>query len=218
MGFINGFCENKGFKTIIIANEKKILANILATSSANGLTDYKMIKEKTISRTILYLPDYPAISHRIIAESKWPSQEYADFLAENEQLIQDVFASEPPIRKDRTGKYHNFRSLNCALQEFSRIYELLKENQVPDISRYLYSFITYVLVLRSGIERNGNTFYEVSDEDIRQLYTEYSPETITEGIRQWIEYGIWDEDIIMQQVCDRTGKEEQLTTEESGHF
>lgn len=200
MGFINGYCENKGFKTIIVANEKVILAKTLSNSSENGFAAYKMIKEKTVARTVLYMPDFQGIIHSIITGSKWPSQGYTLFLTKNEELIRDVFGSTPSFQEDRLGKHHNFRSLNCALREFYPVYELLTKKRISDRNRYLYSFITYMLISRNGIYKDGRTSYDVNEEDILMLYPNYSVEAIPKSIQQWIEYGIWEEDRILQDI------------------
>ena len=68
---------------------------------------------------------------------------------------------------------------------------------LPCISRgYAGSFITYMLISRNGIYKDGRTSFDVNEEDILTLYPDYSVDTIPESIRQWIEYGIWEEDKI----------------------
>ena len=209
MGCINEFSENKGFKTIVVADERAILAKVLERNSKNSFAEYKMIKEKTIVRTILYIPDYQAIVHDIVSRTKWPSMDYAFFLTENERIIRDVFGVEVPKQEDRLGKHHNLRSLNCALREFYRIYAFLTENHVRDRERYLYSFVAYILVSRNGIYKDGYTCYEVSEEDIKQLYSEYSSDTVPPSIRQWSDYGIWDEGRIARELSVQSGEKEK---------
>ena len=98
---------------IIIAEEEALNANI-----ASDPAYYKTIKEKTIARTVRFLPDYRAVIHAIISGTDWASEAYADYLGEKEQIVYDVFASAPETREEGIGKYHNFRSLICALKEF----------------------------------------------------------------------------------------------------
>ncbi|MBO7423458.1 MAG: hypothetical protein J6T99_08755 [Oscillospiraceae bacterium] len=203
IGHINGFCENKNFRTIIIANEKLILAKLRNNSAENSIMDYRLVKEKTVARTVLYIPDYQKIIHSIIAQESWQSQEYADFLSENEDLIRELFADEPSLQAQKLEKHHNFRSLICALQEFYRVYEVLEEHQVSDTDRYLYSFITYMLISKNGIYKNGITCFDVSEEEIRQLYKKYSSEMMPDSIRKWIEFGIWDEAAIAENIRKR---------------
>ena len=89
VGCINDYCENKGFKTIIVANEMVFLS-----SAKTDQLLHKVLKEKTISRTVLYIPDYQEIIHHLLTQEDGPSREYADFLRGNEQLICDVFGVE----------------------------------------------------------------------------------------------------------------------------
>ena len=201
LGCINGYCENKGFKTIVIANEHLILEKVSNGPQNSNMASYRLIKEKTITRTLLHIPDFQDITHDIISESKDLSQEYKDFLSVNEKLILDIFITEPADKKERIGKAHNFRSLNCALEQFYRIFEVLVENQAEDMNSYLYSFITYILVSRNGIYKNGVPCFEVSQEDIKKLYTEYCPEKMPRSVRRWVEYGVWDKDKIAKDLC-----------------
>lgn len=202
VGNINEYCENRGFKTIIIANEEAMKASPHINS-----TTYKMLKEKTVARTVLYIPDYPEIIHSIIAENKWPSREYAAYLAENEQTILDAFASAPMNREAGLGKNHNIRSLVCALREFYRVYEFLSEKQVRDTERYMYSFITYTLISRNGIIKNDQPCFDVAEDEIERLYPAYSPDALPESIRQWIEIGVWEENALSREIAGPCGED-----------
>ena len=197
-GTINEYCENKGITTIVIGD-----VHTFKAAAEVDVMLYKTVKEKTIARTVRYLPDYRAIIHSILTETVWPSQEYEDFLTENEQNIYDVFVGEPTSAKSKIRKYHNIRSLRCSLQEFYRLYEALTELQVPGACQYLYSFIVYLIVSRNGIERDGKPSIVNTDEEIKQLYPDYCPELLTDDIRQWIEEGIWEKESILRQISDR---------------
>ena len=117
MGTINEYCENKGFTTIVIGDMEAIRANQKFDTML-----YKTVKEKTIARTVRYLPDFQKVVAKILEESEWPAPEYAEFLAENIQTITDVFCDDASVRNTKIRKYHNLRSLNCALQDFYRLY------------------------------------------------------------------------------------------------
>ena len=186
---------------IIIAEEEALNANI-----ASDPAYYKTIKEKTIARTVRFLPDYRAVIHAIISGTDWASEAYADYLGEKEQIVYDVFASAPETREEGIGKYHNFRSLICALKEFARLYDVLAERQVPYIDRYLYSFVAYTLVSRNGIQKNGQPCFDVQTEEIRQLYPAYDPDMLPGSIREWIEYGIWAEEEILKSMDEAKAK------------
>ena len=195
LGAVNIYCENMGFAAIVIAEEEALNANI-----ASDPAYYKTIKEKTIARMVRFLPDYRTVIHAIISGTDWASEAYADYLGEKEQIVYDVFASAPETREEGIGKYHNFRSLICALKEFARLYDVLAERQVPDLDRYLYSFVAYTLVSRNGIQKNGRPCFDASTEEIRQLYPAYDADMLPGSIREWIEYGIWAEDEIIKSL------------------
>ena len=197
MGKINEYSENMGFTTIVVA-EREFIHKVKQTD----LAVYKMIKEKMVARTVRYIPDYRAIIHAVVAETTWQSEEYAAFLAEREQVIYDALVEEAPEKQEKLEKYHNFRSLNCALQEFYRYYEMLKRREVADLDPYLYSFIAYIIVSKNGVYKNGELCFEPEMEDVLQLYPGYVPETLPEDVRMWIDYGIEPEE------------EEALTEEE----
>ena len=198
VGTINEYCENKGITTIVIGDMEAIKA-----SAGFDVMLYKMVKEKTIAHTVRYFPDYETIIHSVLTDSSWPSQEYKDFLLENEQIITDIFVGDASEWKRSVKKFHNIRSLHCALDEFYRLYEILTELQDPKLDQYLYSFVINLIVSRNGICKDGRPSFENTEEEIRLLYPEYCPEMLTEDIRQWIEDGIWAEEDIRRQISDR---------------
>ena len=203
MGRINEYCENMGFTTIVVA-EREFIHRVLEAD----ITLYKMIKEKMIARNVRYTPDYREIIHSIVTETPWQSEEYAAFLAEKEEIICDAFITEVPEQEENTEKFHNFRSLNCALQEFYRYYEKLKRQQVEDLDPYLYSFIAYIMVSKNGIYKNGQLSFEYGDEDIKRLYPGYVPGTLPESVRQWIDHGIVEEDAEAEEEPEKAKEEE----------
>ena len=115
-------------------------------------------------------------------------------------MIRDVFSSDSLQQRDGLNKRHNFRSLICALRDFYPVYELLKEKNIPGKEKYLSSFITYMMIWRNGIFRDGNTSFDVTLEDVLELYPDYSAEAIPGSVRRWVEYGIWDEDKITEEL------------------
>ena len=206
VGTINEYCENKGFPTIVIGEEEFVRS----MASVDPIA-YRMVREKTVARTVRYMPDYPAIIRGIITKPNWPNPEYAAFLERNEKTIHAAFVVAPTEQKSGLGKYRNFRSLTCALHEFSRLYDAMSAHQLPNAAQHLYSFIAYVLVSRNGVSKDGAPCYEVSEEEIRQLYPYYRPELLPESIRQWIDSGIWEENDILRDVrmLQRSGQPQQ---------
>ena len=52
MGVINEYCENQHFNTIIVTNEAYLIHTM-----KDDLMLYHMLKGKTVSRTVFYVPD-----------------------------------------------------------------------------------------------------------------------------------------------------------------
>ena len=202
LGVINDYCENSNFNTIISANEEFFIKKMEMDDAT-----YHMLREKTVSQSIYHIPDYSSIVHSIISERTWPSPEYAEFLAEHEALILDAFISEDDITAKgiisrNNAKCHNLRSLTKGLESFFRIYYHMDSQglEVPD--GCLYSFLAFFLASKSGIYKNGEHTLEIDDSDIKQLYSKYSPELMTEAEREWIESGIWDSERYLEEMTD----------------
>ena len=198
VGIVNEFCEIKGFATIAVGD-----MDAFRPPSKYDVWLYKTVKEKTFCRTVRYTPDYGEIIHSIISQSTWQSEAYQDFLTENEEIVRNAFYGPCEEHDKKLDKYHHVRSLNCAMQEFFPLYEVLTELQVPEIGQYLYSFIVYMLLSRSGINRNGQPSFESTEEEIRLLYPDYRPELMPTEIRQWIEDGIWEKERIVSYISGR---------------
>ena len=102
LGCINEYCENKHIKTIIVANEEKILGKNIRQEVDEEQADdseirtiskmqYSEIKEKIVVRTIKNIPDYEGIITEIISEYRTKEEEYKDFLIENKMNLINVF-------------------------------------------------------------------------------------------------------------------------------
>ena len=200
LGVINDYCESQSFNTIISANEES-----LRMGMETDVSTYEMLKEKTVSQSIHHIPDFASIVHAIIRERKWPSSEYAEYLAAHEELILDCFVSdlaeiEKNLLSEKDGKYHNLRSLMKGMESFYRIYYHLNNAgiEIPDCR--LYSFLAYYLTTRGGIRRNGKPSLDFDDTVIKQFYPGFSPDAITESERIWISTGIWDKDSFLKEI------------------
>lgn len=195
MGVINEYCENQNFNTIIAFNEE-----LLREEWEREKLTYHMLKEKTVAQTVYHVPDYSAVIHNILESEEWQTPDYAEYLKEHEELIKEVFMPDPKrpervflMKQDR--KYHNFRTLIKSLQTFYRIYSYLTERGIEVTDDHLYSFIAYYLVSKCGICRNGMPCIDFTDDDIKEFYPKYSPDSIKDSERRWINIGIWDKNM-----------------------
>ena len=118
-------------------------------------------------------------------------------------MIYELFAEDPPELPDGLRKYRNCRSLICALKDFHRLYEVLSENSVPDIEQYLYSFITSIIISKNGISKDGKSVLAPLGEEIIRLYPGCRPDKVPACSRQWIDFGIWDDDEILKHITEK---------------
>lgn len=173
---------------------------------------YEEIKEKIIERTIKYKPDYVSIVHAVIADQICLSEQYHGFLAEYEQDILRLFAlasnefsyevedifSEP---KEPINRPYNIRSLKCALQDFYRVYRVLTEQDLSDLDKWLYSFISYMLAYKAGIAKEGKYGTLFTDEEVRVLYPAFNNRFIFKTVKNWILKGEWDERLLNKEIA-----------------
>lgn len=112
LGMINDYSEKEKYPIIIVANESKI-------KDSEDEISYYNIKEKVVSRTIEYVPDYRSLVDSII-ENTITNSEYRFFLKNHSKKIQEIFAPES-ITESSGDRAHNLRSLKSALIGFDRI-------------------------------------------------------------------------------------------------
>ena len=198
LGCINGYCENQGFNTIIIANE-----DFLYSAEKENSQTYHTMKEKVIAHTVLYEPEFAEIVHAVVADRTWQSEPYTAFLLENEQMILDAFAGEPSVSEETLAKSHNVRSLIGALKQFFRVYVHLDENQVPHMEKYLYAFLVYAIVRKNGYFKDGKVCRDMQKENLQLLYPNFSAEYLPDSVRKWIAYGVWNREIFEKEVLGK---------------
>ena len=220
LGCINEYCENRGFHTIVIANEDKLkdskkvpkpivaeaeaqqnkeknsfvfVLNCMKNSAENDELSYDEIKEKIIERTIKYVPDYKSIVHAIIEKTEYNTQEYHEFLKHKEIDILNVFAPSNEQNKAEHKRPHNIRSLKCALQDFYRVYEVLTENGFDSLDKWLCSFISYILAYKANIAKEGAYGTLFTDKEVEKLYESFdNSKFMFYSVKKWILHGEWN--------------------------
>lgn len=211
LGCINEYCENKHIKTIIVANEEKILEKNFGQEAGgdqvNGSdkimhtdTDIKIkyseIKEKIIVRTIKNIPDYKSIFTKIITDYNTQDEEYKKFLMENRMCLVSVFAS---------GSISNIRSIKCAIQDFQRVFTELRRKEIEDdLPIYFQTFVAYTLLIKTGrVSKSDRYGYLFCDSEIEKEYPGYYVRRyMLPGVKEWLIKGEWDE----QNICDDIDK------------
>ena len=199
LGCINEYCENMHFSTIVIANESEL-------KSENDKISYSRIKEKLIARTVYYKPNFESIVESLLL-TKWFDEDYTEFLKGNRQLITSIFEykhvaeeSENTETDNTIESPYNIRSLKCALNGFHRVYVQLKKAELPEIDRYLYSFISYMIAFKAGIIEKDEYGYLSADIIVRKLYPFYNSSWMFDAVRDWIHRGEWDSEKIDYEI------------------
>lgn len=208
LGTINEYCENLHFNTIIVTNEDKINRD-----SENKNISYDEIKEKIVERTIRLDPDYDAIVDSIVDNKIWFDCEYTNFLKKNRDLIKSILSTEIDDEKDtgdslkknhenseRVTRPRNIRSLKCALQDFHRVYVTLQVANLPNIERYLYSFLSYTIAAKAGIAKKGKYGFLFSDENVKKAFPLFDSRMLFDSVRTWIHNGIWNEALLRNEI------------------
>ena len=201
LGLINDFCENQDFSTILVSESDEALRRMMME---NAVT-YHMLREKTISESLRYIPDFNTIIRAILQQTEWPSEEYAEYLTEHEALILDVFASDyaqpaKTLLGQQDGKFHNLRVLTKGLESFYRVYYHMHTAEIPLPDSHLYSFLAYYLAAKSGLCKGGEIVLEFDESDLLQFYPGFSKSDITDIERNWMKSGIWDSDVFLDEI------------------
>ena len=201
LGAINEYSENRVIKTILIADEEKIIED-----------EYKEFKEKLISRTLKMMPDHTDTIHAIIENYKDKDPEYKTFIVEYEHCFRGAFLHSG---------YNNLRTLKACIFDFKRVYTAWKKSNIPmdDIETILYKFCAIMFETKAGIYGKVNlTGYHIhlsgtedeKETQRRAVLDKYLPETfdyIFSSISSWIVEGEWDEDDFIQEIKRRYVKE-----------
>lgn len=115
MGLVNELVENKGYKVIIIANEKEIKDGI-------------KFKEKTIEKTIHFKNDLSTIFDSIT--QNYDGTDFAQYLEINKEFILKSLDPSHSI-KDKQDKlstsFDNIRTIKFAIEHFRPAFEIINE-------------------------------------------------------------------------------------------
>ena len=191
-------------------DESKAIVKLdIPVQKEQGELSYIEIKEKIIQRTVQYLPNYKEIVHAVITGLKYKDTNYKEFVASCEEGLLELFA---PDRYDTVKKQsdsmdqekqtlpHNIRSLKCAINDFYRVYCILRDNDFSDIDNWLYSFTSYLIAYKADIAEDSYYGTLFSDDRVRKLYPAFQEKYTLKSVKQWILHGIWDERVITNEI------------------
>lgn len=197
LGTINDYVENKKIKTIIIADEERI------EETQRYYRDYK---EKLISRTVRMSADYGDLIETIISTYPTARKDYLNFLAENQELLKQVFYESGS---------NNLRILKCIFADFERVYCAWLESCVAsdNMKWALYTFSAESFRFRIGKKdengtRTGQGSLNFGEDDSQ--YLDYGKnQSHFSTIDTWIEKGIWDKKLFIKELKEKYSLREE---------
>ena len=199
-GCINSYCENQGLKVIVIADEEKIEPSEKAEEQT---LPYKDIKEKLITRTIHYEPEYDQIIEGIVGAYKAQSTEYKEFLNKNRNRICNVF-NKNEIKK--------LRSLKCAIQDFERVYQTFKElDYMTKIDETFISFLTYVLDVKAGKIETSSHLGELARANPNERF-------LLDPVKVWAVSSKWDQEELEKAIKEKIEREKPMAPKDELKF
>lgn len=199
-GCINSYCENQGLKVIVIADEEKIEPSEKAEEQT---LPYKDIKEKLITRTIHYEPEYDQIIEGIVGAYKAQSTEYKEFLNKNRNRICNVF---------NKNEIKNLRSLKCAIQDFERVYQTFKElDYMTKIDETFISFLTYVLDVKAGKIETSSHLGELARANPNERF-------LLDPVKVWAVSSKWDQEELEKAIKEKIEREKPMAPKDELKF
>lgn len=117
MGLINELVENRGYKIVIIANEKEIKDGI-------------RYKEKTIEKTIEFKNDISNIYDSIL--SQYENGDFVQYMTSNKALFLKSLDSKhsDKTKEDRLAtSFENIRTIKFAIEHFRKAFEIVNKNK-----------------------------------------------------------------------------------------
>ena len=177
LGYINNFVEHDHIKTIIICNEKELSAKLKSSNlemktfiatyildKEGGLlnsdkpmvekisdkieyvfdkaNDYERIKEKLIGETFEYVPKFNYIIDGLLMRY-YKNEELMNFLREHTSLITSTFV--------KSGT-RNLRILKHALNDFSKVYEVVNKYYPNTKLRVLQTMLIFTIAVSFEIK------------------------------------------------------------------
>lgn len=193
LGCINEYVENQHFNTIIIANEDTIKKRADTAKKDSTVLSYSEIKEKVVERQLEFQNSPSEIVSALI-ERESENVAYHSFLIPLKDALVRLFEGD----EKKSKRPHNIRSLKVAIRDFKRVYDKLIECGIEPGTepRWLYSFVTYTMVYKTGLLAQGEGLWNPSDSSkVKDIYPGfYNSDFLFPSVRDWICTGCWNEE------------------------
>lgn len=195
LGAINEYVENKKIKSILVADETKIIDD---KEDVNRKKLYQEFKEKVVSKTIEINQDYEEIIDNIIDGFKCNNQDYKKFLKDSAQIIKIVF---------RESEFNNIRTIKNIMVDFERIFEVWTAENIPSeqICNVLYTFAATTFEVKSnnlGSEKESVYKFVREHKQLEKYRQKRVYFTSIQSIHDWVLTGKWDEERIIAELKD----------------
>jgi len=183
LGVINEYSENKGIKTILVADEEHITGS-----------QYKEFKEKLISRTIKLRSDYSNIIKNIVNGYVETVAGYKAYLEKNLNLLILLFEES---------QQENLRAVKACIIDFERVYDAWKRSEVPQdvLPLAFYNFGTIHFENRTGRYTKDEKYgYSLVRSEMKKKYSWINEAYQLTTIEKWVVEGEWDEDSFVREI------------------
>lgn len=219
LGAINEYCENRNIKTIILADESKILSNeaslkkvtwkkdekekeISITEQTKSAESYSEFKEKVIFQTLKFEVPYSNIIDAMISSYKESISDYVKFIHCNTDVIKQAFMESG---------YNNLRSIKAIITNFERVYGAIQKAGVPDeyAPKILYGFAIKSFETKPKIQQKEDNHgvneiikeYTNRTNNTKPSAEKYNGESLNiYSLQQWIETGRYDEEAVIAEL------------------
>lgn len=180
---------------------------------------YKEIKEKIVQRTVKMEPDYNSVIQSVIDKYETDDEEYKRFLVSQTEGLQNLFDvgipmsdidfnvadidSETLAEVQRAHNPHNIRSFRCAIQDFHRVFMLLKMHGITvSLDKWLFTFVMFTMAHKAGAVTDCKAYGDLfTDVGVSQLYPFFYNDTYMLWFeKMWVLRGEWDEELAANQI------------------
>lgn len=218
LGAINEYCENRNIKTIILADENKILNNeaslkkvnwtdgenkkeISITEQQKSADNYSEFKEKVIFQKIGFEASIDIVD-KMIDNYVESVEGYKEFIKNNTDIIKQVFVESGS---------DNLRFIKKIITNFERVYCAIQKAEVPDeyAPKILYGFAIKSFETKPKIHQNEENSninkilirHIKKEKNTKQSTAIYNGEYINiYSLQQWVDTGRYDEEAVISEL------------------
>ena len=132
---------------------------------------------------------------------------YSGFLKSNTEIITELFVES---------KSDNIRSLKCALQDFERVFNCIKQYNFTDQQNtcFLSSFLILEFEYKAGNLKPGQYGFLMLNREFSEKYSNFSEVYVIDSCRRWLLDGEWVQASIDEELSSHFSKMQRLQPED----